>query len=123
VYVCQSVYNMREISASIKHDITKAPKTGNWRYAAPVVDKEKCIGCGTCVKFCPEACIELINNEKQELPARHATRSVAGVDYEWCKGCGVCAQVCPVKAIIMSAQGGSLPTGQAAPLAEKIRHK
>lgn len=78
----------------IKHDIKKAPKTGNWRYMKPEVDKSKCIGCSTCVGFCPEACIELKNHAKD-------TKGKADIDYDFCKGCGVCAEVCPVKAIIM----------------------
>lgn len=78
-----------EVGAVIKHEIEKAPKTGDWKFMKPVVDEKKCAGCGTCVKFCPEATIEL-NNEK-----------IAEIDYDWCKGCGVCAQVCPQKAIIM----------------------
>ena len=95
-----------EKGAIIKHDIKKAPKTGSWRYMKPEVDKEKCIGCTTCVPFCPDAAIEMVEYKKEqekmaELPARIATRSVASVDYDWCKGCGVCAQVCPVKAILM----------------------
>ncbi len=107
-----------EVGAIIKHDLKKAPKTGSWRYMKPEVDREKCIGCATCLPFCPDACIEMVEcNKEQEkkakLPARIATpahttsvsmpggRSVAGVDFEWCKGCGVCAQVCPVKAILM----------------------
>lgn len=88
-----------ETGAIIKHNIKKAPKTGDWRYMSPKVDKEKCIGCKTCVLFCPEASIEI-----KKKPARLATRSVAGVadiDYDFCKGCGVCAQVCPAKAITM----------------------
>lgn len=77
------------ISITIKHDLKKAPQTGSWKYMKPEVDEKKCIGCGTCVKFCPEATIELDKNKKSKI------------DYEWCKGCGVCAEVCPVKAIIM----------------------
>jgi len=77
-----------ELGSVIKHDIKKAPKTGTWRYMKPEVDKKKCIGCGTCVGFCPEAVME-IKNKKVEI------------DYEYCKGCGVCADVCPVKAIRM----------------------
>lgn len=92
-----------EPGAVIKHDIKKAPRTGNWRYMKPEVDKKKCIGCGTCVEFCPEAAIELA---KEKKPARIPPKAgnVAGraeIDYDFCKGCGVCAQVCPVKAIIM----------------------
>ena len=77
--------------ATIKHEQDKAPKTGDWRNMKPEVDREKCIGCGTCVKYCPEAVIEL--NEKK-----------AEIDYGYCKGCGVCAVECPVKAILMKKE-------------------
>lgn len=97
--------------SAIKHDISKAPKTGDWRYVAPVVDKKKCIGCGTCVKFCPEACIELVESQNPASPSQGRSK-IASIDYEWCKGCGVCVTVCPVKAIIMSAQGGSASSGK-----------
>lgn len=87
-----------EEGAIIKHNITKAPKTGSWRYMKPEVDKEKCVGCGTCVGFCPEASIDVISNKQKKAISRKGT---AEIDYEYCKGCGVCASVCPVKAIIM----------------------
>ncbi|KKR21608.1 MAG: Pyruvate ferredoxin/flavodoxin oxidoreductase, delta subunit [Candidatus Moranbacteria bacterium GW2011_GWA2_39_41] len=83
-----------EEAAVIKHDIKKAPKTGDWRYMTPQVDKEKCIGCTTCVPFCPEASIDMkLYKEGQ--------KTKADIDYDFCKGCGVCAQVCPVKVITM----------------------
>lgn len=78
-----------EEGAVIKHDPKKSPKTGNWRYMKPVVDKEKCAGCGRCFRYCPEACIGFDENGKAEI------------DYDICKGCGVCATVCPKKAIKM----------------------
>jgi pyruvate ferredoxin oxidoreductase delta subunit len=78
---------------AIKNDITKAPKTGDWRQVTPIVDKKKCTGCGTCVKYCPEATVELIGDKEKKKKAT--------IDYYWCKGCGVCAEVCPVKAILM----------------------
>ncbi|MDR3559779.1 MAG: 4Fe-4S binding protein [Candidatus Pacebacteria bacterium] len=77
-----------EHGAVIKHDLKKGPKTGAWRYMHPEVDKSKCIGCSTCVPFCPEASIEMKDKK-------------AEIDYDYCKGCGVCAEVCPVKAILM----------------------
>lgn len=30
------------------------------RYAAPVVDMEKCVSCGKCVRFCPMGAIQLV---------------------------------------------------------------
>lgn len=81
-------------NTKIKNDMSKAPKTGEWRYMEPEVDKEKCIGCGTCVPHCPEAVIELKKYKEGQ-------KDKADIDYEYCKGCGVCAQVCPVKAILM----------------------
>ena len=29
-------------------------KTGGWRTFIPIIDQEKCIGCGTCVAVCGE---------------------------------------------------------------------
>ncbi len=83
-----------EQGAVIKHDQDKAPKTGEWRYMYPVIDKEKCIGCGRCIGFCPEAAMELKKNKKDQ-------KLKSTIDYKYCKGCGVCAAVCPVGAITM----------------------
>ena len=83
-----------EKGAIIKHDLKKAPKTGDWRSMKPVVDKEKCIGCMTCVPYCPDAAIEMKKYKEEQ-------KDKADIDYDFCKGCGVCAQVCPAKAIIM----------------------
>ena len=78
----------------ISSDIKKAPKTGDWKYEKPVVDKEKCIGCGQCVPYCPDAAIILKKYQEGQ-------KDKADIDYNFCKGCGVCAQVCPMKAILM----------------------
>jgi pyruvate ferredoxin oxidoreductase delta subunit len=86
-----------EKGAVIKYDAKKAPRTGNWRYSRPVIDKEKCIGCGRCADFCPDACIKMI----EEKGLDNQIKKKAQVDYDFCKGCGVCAAVCPVKAITM----------------------
>ena len=83
-----------EEAAVIAHDLQNAPKTGDWRYMTPNIDKDKCSGCTTCVPFCPEASIEMKFHKEGQ-------RDKADIDYDFCKGCGVCAQVCPMKAINM----------------------
>lgn len=41
-----------------------------------------CIGCGLCVKICPEDAI-------------HVEENLAYIDYDKCTSCGLCATVCP----------------------------
>jgi Fe-S-cluster-containing hydrogenase component 2 len=51
-----------------------------------IVDKETCVGCGTCVDACPAAAITL----KEEI---------AVVDNEACTECETCVEACPTQAI------------------------
>ncbi|RLJ09681.1 MAG: ferredoxin [Candidatus Aenigmatarchaeota archaeon] len=54
---------------------------------SPVVDKEKCVGCGACVSVCPADVFKLKEG-----------KSVV-VNPDNCIGCGSCVENCPVKAI------------------------
>jgi NAD-dependent dihydropyrimidine dehydrogenase PreA subunit len=56
------------------------------------INKDKCVGCGTCVEICPMEAVEL-NNGLAKLQA------------EICIGCGLCAYHCPEKAIILNRTG------------------
>jgi 2-oxoacid:acceptor oxidoreductase delta subunit (pyruvate/2-ketoisovalerate family) len=49
---------------------------------------KKCIDCGSCWVFCPDASIKRVKGEYV-------------VDYDFCKGCGICANECPSAAIEM----------------------
>jgi Fe-S-cluster-containing hydrogenase component 2 len=76
------------------------PQTG-----LPVVDQDKCTGCGACAKACPKGVIELRNkgvkdrrvyvsciNKDKGAVARKACKAA-------CIGCGKCAKICPFGAI------------------------
>ena len=52
----------------------------------PLVDPEKCVGCGACAKNCAHDGPQLENG-------------VMRIDWANCMGCGRCLDVCPVKAI------------------------
>lgn len=81
-----------KIEYSVKAGSTMKNETGSWRLNDPVVDNDKCINCGNCIRTCPENCI--YKKEKGVMP-----------DLEYCKGCGLCANVCPVAAIRMGELG------------------
>ena len=52
-----------------------------------MVDKKKCIGCGTCVAICPVGAISFGSDGK------------AQIDKSKCIHCGACQASCPVEAI------------------------
>lgn len=64
-------------------------KTGGWRTEKPVIDQKKCIKCGNCWQYCPDAAIYRDGKGNFE------------VNYDYCKGCGICSEECPVKCIKM----------------------
>ncbi len=56
------------------------------------VDKDNCVGCGTCVERCPTEAIELIDD-------------IATINEARCIGCGICAHFCPEEAISLERTG------------------
>ncbi len=80
--------------------LTIDPETG-----LPVVDPDKCTGCGACVKACPKAIIEL----RKKWPKNRAVyvscvskdkgAAVMKACKAGCIGCGKCAKACAFDAI------------------------
>lgn len=66
--------------------VTRETKAAVHSLSHPILDSEKCIGCGTCVKVCPEGALKIIKGKSK-------------IDYEKCFGCGVCIVSCPTKAL------------------------
>ena len=56
----------------------------------PVIDYDKCDGCGLCAQHCKFGAIKMVNNRPIINPFL-------------CEGCGVCENVCPRQAIQMKA--------------------
>lgn len=64
----------------------------------PVLQEEKCIGCGACVKRCPAKCITM--QEKK-----------ISIDYSSCLSCGVCTGICPKQALPAARSGYHIYVG------------
>ncbi len=76
-------------------------ETGDWRSFYPITDEQKCIACGVCWIFCPEASRILVPRKNK---GSALTPNFYDFDPKYCKGCGICAQECPTHAIKMAQE-------------------
>lgn len=73
-----------------------------------IVDKEKCTGCGACVKACPRA-IPVLVPENRNVIIRCSSKDKGAVarvlcgSSKSCIGCGLCSKKCPTQAITVSS--------------------
>ncbi len=70
----------------------------------PAVDSGKCVGCGLCVRACPQKLIEVIlpdSNIQIACSNRETGKAAREACDNSCISCGMCERVCPAGAIRM----------------------
>jgi ferredoxin len=72
----------------------------------PVVEAERCNGCGKCVDTCPVEAMTLVSaNDPVKARKRRAE-----LDPSLCLGCGVCTRVCPTDGLHLEARAERVVT-------------
>ncbi len=61
--------------------------------------REKCTGCGTCAKSCPQGVIEIVTSTNLEDNKYDVEKYQ--VDNGYCIQCGLCVEACPYDALFM----------------------
>ncbi len=78
--------SQKNFQAQKREKILPSDVTGEKQELFPVIQKDRCIGCGTCVQICPVRAIKLIDNK-------------AVINYTYCRNCKICIPNCPEQAI------------------------
>ncbi len=68
----------------------------------PVVDGNKCVSCGVCVKTCPKQVMEIQTMKARvwvPCSTKDLGKAVTGVCKVGCIGCKMCVKVCPADAV------------------------
>jgi ferredoxin len=84
--------------------IAQAPRRSE---RLPVIDTQRCTGCGRCVAACDLHLLALEAVRWEKFSVLH--------DAGRCTGCSVCAVKCPFNAITMRTPASARPGSQAAP--------
>ena len=62
--------------------------------------QEKCTGCGTCSKTCPQGAIEIVTTTNQADNKYEVEKYE--IDTGYCIQCGLCIEACPYDALFLS---------------------
>jgi ferredoxin len=111
--IISSLFKSETLDISKKEKEDKLPENqedppNGQLLALPLIDPNKCIGCGKCQDYCPQALLVLLpKNYKAFIPCKGKARmkDMDALCQKGCLGCGLCRKACPYGAIIRPTIG------------------
>ena len=73
---------------------------GMVKMLGPKVNADKCIGCNTCVRVCPQGNIELVESQTKDRPSGAKQAHIG----DNCTACLSCVHFCPQQALITNGR-------------------
>jgi len=71
----------------------------------PIIDKNKCTGCGMCVRACPRSLLKLVDTKNEvhvACSSHYSAKEVIDRCSAGCISCHICEKNCPEKAIAVT---------------------
>ena|SRR3989304_2865763 len=84
---------------TVQYPEERLPLSERYRGIEFVWSLQRCTGCDSCAKACPEGCITVATHKGEEGVRRIVDRYE--IDLRICLFCGLCVEACPFHAIIM----------------------
>lgn len=76
----------------------------------PVINQQKCSGCGKCKIVCPIDAIEIVTAKQDNPNDNQGKNRVAEVDLSICLGCGICVRSCNAQSMALQRRDHQIIT-------------